>query len=297
MKCVACGLPLSPSRNYMSCPRCGTAINSGRKSTASPISYDPPYRGGNSGAPLGVVAPPQNSQWGQNEPSPAYQPPMTQTPAPQPGQMWPPGSNIQQDFTPNVPQRPSPPQPPPTRRSHNPRAGYIIAGICVLAGAILLIFVYFMATGPGNNTTGNTGTPASTHAAPAVTPTSSASTPSPTATTYPGQQYINNAQMSSVQPSASQPAQPATTFKVNQQAYVAFDINTSGQSGAVCLIWYLNGKAVFNYAFAVGEHSTSSYAYATYGTPGTAYVELYWASSTSCSDQVLAQHVDFTITT
>ncbi|GAC1566250.1 MAG: hypothetical protein NVS3B14_07210 [Ktedonobacteraceae bacterium] len=102
--------------------------------------------------------------------------------------------------------------------------------------------------------------------------------------------------MSSALPSASQAAQPATTFKVNQKVYVLFNINSGGQSGAICLIWYLNGKASFNYAFAVGAHTTSSYAYASYGTPGPAYVELYWASDTSCTNPALARHVDFTVT-
>jgi hypothetical protein len=83
---------------------------------------------------------------------------------------------------------------------------------------------------------------------------------------------------------------------VNQKLYVIFDINSGGKSGVVCLIWYLNGKAAFNYPLPVGASTTSSYAYATYGATGPAYVELYWASSTSCTDEVLAQHVDFTVT-
>jgi hypothetical protein len=263
MKCVACGLPLSPSRNNINCPRCGTPVNQGQKS------------------------------WGQAEQPSAYQSPMAQTAAPQAGQMWLPGSNIQQEFTPGMTRRPDPLySPPPPRPPRNNRIGFIVAGLCVFTGGILLILVYLLAMGSANNTTGNTNKPASTHVA---SPTSPA-TPSPTATTYPGQQYIHNAQMSSVQPTASQPAQPTTTFKVKQKAYVVFDITSGGQSGAICLTWYFNGKAVFPYQFAVGAHTTSSYAYATYGNPGSAYVELYWASNISCTDKVLAQHVDFTVT-
>lgn len=291
MKCTACGLPLSPSRNNESCPRCGTPFTAGTKSTASPVNFEPTSWGGNPGSPMSVGSPPQNGQWGQQvEQSSAFQPPMILTPMPQPGQMWIAGQNGNQGTG---------SQPPSRRPPRNSRMGFIVAGLFVLTGGILLVIVYFMATGLSGNTstTGNTSTPTSTHAvsSPAITP-SPASSPSPTATSYPGQQYINNAQMSSVQPSASQPAQPTTTFKVNQKLYAVFNINSGGKSGAVCLIWYFNGKMSFKYAFAVGAHTTSSFAYATYGTPGSAYVELYWASSIACTDQVLAQHADFTIT-
>jgi hypothetical protein len=103
--------------------------------------------------------------------------------------------------------------------------------------------------------------------------------------------------MSSVQPSASQPALPATTFKVHQTFYVVFNITSGGQAGAICMKWYLNGQFSFKYSFAVGAHTTASYGQATFDSPGSGYVELYWASSKACTDQVLAQHVDFTITT
>ena len=102
--------------------------------------------------------------------------------------------------------------------------------------------------------------------------------------------------MSSVQPSASQPALPATTFKVHQTFYVVFNINSGGHAGAVCLMWYLNGKLAFPFAFPVGANTTASYGQATFDVPVAGYVELYWASSKTCTDQVLAQHVDFTIT-
>ncbi|HVB72410.1 MAG TPA: hypothetical protein VNE38_02545 [Ktedonobacteraceae bacterium] len=298
MKCTACGLPLSPSRHTVNCPRCGTPVASGPKSHAGTGHYDyePASLGGSPAAPISVGSTPQNWQSGQAAPPLAFQPPIAQTPMPQPGQMWLPGQNARPTFTPNAPFRPGQ---PPRHPSSNARIGFIIAGICVCAGGILLVLVYVLAVGQtGNNTTGSANTPVSTHTSTASTTTpTTASTPSPTTTTLPGQQYITNAQMSSVLPSASQPAQPTTTFKVNQQVYVTFNINTGGQSGAICLIWYLNGKSIFNFAFAVGAHNTSSYGQAIYGTPGPAYVELYWASDKTCANQVLAQHVDFTVTT
>jgi hypothetical protein len=292
MKCTACGLPLSPSRNDGNCPRCGTTVSADVKSSGGPVSYEPVSWNGNAGAPVSVGAPPppQDGRWGQARPSAAFQPPMAQ--ASQPGQIWAAGSNGMHE-----PGSFSPRQPAPTRPPRKSRVGFIVAGICVFTGGILLVLVYLLAMGQSGNTSTAGSTPTSTSAtsSPAVTP-SPAGSPSLTATTYPGQQYINNGQMSSVQPSASQPALPATAFKVHQTFYVVFNINSGGQAGAVCLIWYLNGKPAFNFAFAVGAHTTASYGQATFDLPGSGYVELYWASNKACTNQVLAQHVDFTIT-
>ncbi len=291
MKCTACGLPLSPARNASNCPRCGTSIASSQKPNAGPVHMESPAWSNNGGAPIHVGVSAQEQQWGQPDQFSAYQPPAMHTPypqQPQPGQIWSSASNA--------------PQRPPRFSLRNSRFGFLIAGLCVLTGGILLVLVFLLSMGqPGNNPTtnnnNNNSAPASTHAvsSPAVSATTG-STPSATTTTYPGQQYITNAQMTSALPTASQPVQPATTFKANQTIYVTFNINSGGQGGAICLIWYLNGKASFNYAFAVGAHTTSTYAQAVYGTPGSAYVELYWASSKSCTGQVLAQHVDFTVT-
>ena len=291
MKCTACGLPLSPSRNDGSCPRCGTSVSAGVKSTGGQVSSEPAAWNGNAGAPVSVGAPPpplQDGQWGQARPSAAVQPPMAQ--ASQPGQMWAAGPNGMQE-----PGSFSPRQSAPRRPPGKSRVGFIVAGICVFTGGILLVLVYLLAVGQSGNTSTTSSTPTSATSSPAVTP-SPAGSPSPTSTSYPGQQYINNGQMSSVQPSASQPALPATTFKVHQTFYVVFNINSGGHAGAVCMMWYLNGKTAFNFAFAVGAHTTASYGQATFDVPGSGYVELYWASSKACTDQVLAQHVDFTIT-
>ncbi len=264
MKCAACGLPLSPSRTDGNCPRCGTPVSAG------------------------VSAPAQHRQWEQAAPSAAFPPPMAQ--ASQPGQVWAAGPNGMQE-----PGSFSPRQPAPKRPLRNSRVGFIVAGICVFTGGILLVLVYLLAMGQSGNTSTTGSTPTSAISSPAVTP-SPAGSPSPTATSYPGQQYINNAQMSSVQPSASQPALPATTFKVHQPLYVVFTINSGGRAGVICMMWYLNGKTAFNFAFAVSARTTASYGQATFDVPGSGYVELYWASSKACTDQVLAQRVVFTIT-
>ena len=314
MKCSSCGLPLSPSRANANCPRCGAspdARSNGSKSTgnanrAHPGFYEPSsWEGNGEGVPLGAVMSPPNGQWGQGssgEPAAlsSYNPSLAQANAPQamqPEQMWLPGPVAAPTISPKPitlqrPMSPRFPQPPGNNR--NMRIGFLVAGLCVVAGGLLLVFVYFMAIGTGNNT-GNTGSATSTVPSP-TTASSPTTTPSPTATVYPGSQFINNAQVSSAAPSGSQPGQPATTFKVNQKLYVSFNLHTGGQKGEVCLIWYLNGQQAFTSSFAIGANTKFSYAYAIYGSSGPAYVELYWASTNTCADKMLAQHVNFTIT-
>ncbi len=284
MKCTACGLPISPTRT--NCPRCGTPAGAAAKS----VGWN-----GNAAAPMSVGAPAQDEQWRQAQsfPHQAFQPQVVLPP--QPDQMWGAGANGMQG-----PGTFSPMPPAPRRPPRNPRFGFLIAGICVGTGGLLLLLVFFLAmaqAGSGNtDTTGTTPTAATTTKSPAVTP-SPAGSPSPTATTYPGQQYITSAQMSSVQPTGSQAVTPATTFKVHTTIYVAFNINTGGQAGAICLKWYLNGQHSFDYAFPVGAHTTASYGEGVFDLPGSGYVEIYWASSKACTDETLGQHVDFTITT
>jgi len=187
-----------------------------------------------------------------------------------------------------------------TRRTSN--VGFIVAGLCVITGGLILVFVYFMALGlPSTNaTSANTGTPATTsNTLTSLTATAPSPTalPSPTTGTFPGQQYIDNVQMASmVNTNTAQPLQTTTRFKVNQTIYVTFNIHPNGKSGAVCLLWYLNSRIVTHYPLAVTATANAGYSYAIYGGTGEAYVEIYWASSTACNDKILAQHVNFTVT-
>jgi len=185
------------------------------------------------------------------------------------------------------------------RRTSN--TGFILAGLCVITGGLILVFVYFMASGlPSTNTTSaSMGAPTTTSGTlPSATTVSSPTVlPSQTVGAFPGQQYIDNAQMASmVNTNTAQPLQTTTRFKVNQRIYVTFNIHPNGKSGAVCLLWYLNSRIVTLYPFAVTTAANAGYSYAIYGTAGEGYVEIYWASSTTCSDKILAQHVNFTVT-
>ncbi len=285
MRCTNCGLPLSPTNTSLNCPRCHSAL----VSEAKPVAVYPTL------------------------------PPVVQTPFPQAGQMW------QPDLTPPPLPTPEPMEAtvrnssssdmrdartagnPPmgqvmraqTRRTSN--AGFILAGLCVITGGLILVFVYFMASGlPSTNTTSaSMGAPTTTSGTlpSATTVPSSTVLPSPTVGAFPGQQYIDNAQTASkVNTNTAQPLQTTTRFKVNQRIYVTFNIHPNGKSGAVCLLWYLNSRIVTQYPFAVTAAANAGYSYAIYGTAGEGYVEIYWASSTTCSDKILAQHVNFTVT-
>lgn len=291
MKCTSCGLPLSPTHTPINCPRCGTST--GVASTGQQIYYQQPDWE-SSGVVDAGVTPSANYQWEQNvQDSSVYSPPQQQ---PQSRQMWS-GQVYQPGYSP-IP----PPQFAPSTGPHNSKLGFILAGLCILAGSLILIFVYFSATGlPGSNSSNST--PISSTSTPNVS-TSSPTTaltataiPSQTATTYPGQQYIDNAQMSaSVDLKTLQPSQITTTFKTSQNIYVSFQVHPNGHPGAVCLIWYLNSKPVTHFSLPVSATSKYSYGYSIIGGSGPAYVELYWASSTQCTNKILAQHIDFTMT-
>jgi hypothetical protein len=214
-----------------------------------------------------------------------------------------PGNDLPQ--SPLAPRRPS--YATPTRKN-NSRLLFVVAGLCVFLAAMLLGLIYVLGSAnSGNNSpnTANTGqnTPAAgtTATAAATATTDAGSTPeanaSPTGTAYPGQQYIDNAQLAgNVDKKTLQPENPATSFKTGAAIYVIFSLHPPSSGGAVCSYWYLGGKQITQYVFAVKGTQHASYTYAIYGSAGNAYVELYWASSKSCSDKVLAQHVDFTVT-
>lgn len=298
MRCMNCGLPISPTRTMTHCPRCGTPLNyveGVQQQQFEQIGW------GNMGE-----APPQNP-WGQvasTTPSSPFAQQGLQNQAR-------PGSALTSGFSgPGGPglQQPSlsprRPYPPPKKRN-NTQIWFMVAGLCVILAGLLLVFVFVLGSGSGSSPSNTANTSANTPATSASTPQVAASptasdpnasptadaSPSANGTPYPGQQYIDGAQMTT---GVNQP--PVTTFKTGSNMYVTFNLHPPSQGGAVCSYWYLNGNQVTSYPFAVKGTSHSSYTYATYDSPGPAYVELYWASDKTCSDKILAQHVDFTVT-
>ena len=332
MKCRNCGLPLSPTNTNLNCPRCHTSLASGPKAAVTNSSpqhnnqaWGEAGETQRDGRALSSSSPEQKTSVQPNQFS---FPQVTHTPFPQPGQLWPAnptppslpylkerrptpiethddGVDTRKAVTPPAGQAMSFSGPKPVARSKRPgtsNLGFAAAGLCVFTGGLLLIFVYFMALGLPLAGTANLQTSSSASAKnalpspTAVTP-SPTIVPSPTTGAFPGQQYIDNPQMATmVNQTTAQPIQTATTFKVNQRIYVTFDIHPQGRNGAVCLFWYLNSRVVTRYPFAVTPNANAGYSYAVYGGTGQAYIEIYWASSTACTDKMLAQRVNFTIT-
>lgn len=183
--------------------------------------------------------------------------------------------------------------------------GFIIAALCVLTGGLLLAFVYIISLGLPPASPAVTAqnraqaTAAANKATPTVSPDTTNASPTPAASptpTYPGQQYIDNAQMASqVNTKSALPIVQTTSFKVGQPIFVTFALHPGGHPGAVCLLWYVNNKQFAHFEFPVNGVSSPAYSYAYVGAAGPAYVELYWASSTACTDKMLAQRVDFTV--
>ena len=308
MKCTHCGLPLSPTNTSEICPRCHNSLvpapGTAKQQTQEQVG---------------------NQAWSGSAQGPSWtQAQQWQSPPTSSSPMWMAASYQNQiPFTPfaqppllqanQAPQSTSTPTPgvmystpAPAMRPQAPRMsnrGFILAALCVISGGLILVFVYFVAVGlPASpSTDANHVTSVATKNIVAVTPTTSILTPtivpSPTAGAFPGSQYIDNAQMASaVNTATAQPLLVSTTFKVNQKIYVTFNINPNGKNGAVCLYWYLNNKSVTQFPFAVTANAKAGYSFAVYGGTGPAYVEIYWASTVSCTDKILAQHVNFTIT-
>jgi len=185
-----------------------------------------------------------------------------------------------------------------------PRFGFTISGAFILTGMLLLIFVFLMSlslpspsftsssqTAPLTPTTMNTQKTPGARETAAPDPTTS-----PTAGAFSAQQFIDNAQTASaVNTSTATAIKVAISFKVHQQIYVTFAVHAN-QSGMVCLMWFLNGKQFDHYEFAMASVSTSAYSYTTASTPGTGYIQIYWATRPDCSDKELAQQVNFTVT-
>lgn len=194
------------------------------------------------------------------------------------------------------------PPTPPLRPRQQSNRGFFIAGFCVITGGLMLILVYILGLGlpPTTATTSLVGTPNVTKSilpSPTTVVQKPTVQPTPTTNAFPGQQYINNPQMASaVNINTAQPIQTTTIFHANQKIYVTFNLQPNGKNGAVCLYWYLNNHSITQYPFAVPSTARAAYSYAIYGSKGAAYVEIYWASTTSCSDRLLAQHVTFTVT-
>src|SRR6266700_293237 len=164
MKCIHCGMPLESTRTQVNCPRCGMSTTPGQESMESSGSQ-------------GLIPAHQvqveyahgehtlDSSAGDLQAGQAALP-RTQSPVPA-TTTWEPSST-------NLPQSTPPSQTKPAWQydsehlSNRPRMeprkrkrpgtssniGVVVAGLCVFTSALILIFVYFMATGLSNDAPG-----------------------------------------------------------------------------------------------------------------------------------------------
>jgi len=323
MKCIHCGMPLESTRTQVNCPRCGMSTTPGQESMefsgsqglipAHQVGYaHGEHTLGSSAGDLqaGHAALPhtQSSGW---EPLVLRTQPQAATTT-----TWEPSSTILPQSTPSSQTQPAwqydsehlsnRPRMEPRKRKRpgtSSNIGLVVAGLCVFTSALILIFVYFMATGLSNDAPGtesvisqaSTATTIVPSPSPVSSPTVAASS---TPGTLPGEQFIDNAQMASaIDFSTAKVTTPASTFSVNQKVYVTFDLHPNSQAGAACLTWYLNGKKIAHFEFAVPPSiSRSVYSYEVYKAAGAGSVHIYWASSIACTDKLLAQEVNFSVT-
>lgn len=311
MRCSRCDMPLSPAKT--SCPRCGTevAIASGGFKGQGDLPFaftqaalEPKQQNGSGFVGMAVDVAPVQYNWGtqagsvQETPFASTSvPPLTPLTSGQGDAQAP--LHLQDALAFSM----LPPLPKAGNRSVN--IGFGLAGLCTVVACVLLVFVFIMAQTlpqPNNSSSARVGssvlvaqnTPVIDLSPTATTPISS---PTPT---YPGQQYIANAQTASgINFATGQPTLPSTTFKVEQKIYITFDVHPNGQAGAVCLLWFINATQFASYPFALNTTSTTStYSYAATGNAGPGYVEIYWENAPSCIDpnKLLSDHVDFTVT-
>ncbi|GCE11458.1 hypothetical protein KTT_13170 [Tengunoibacter tsumagoiensis] len=178
----------------------------------------------------------------------------------------------------------------------------------MVLGGILLFVIYFLAQGLSSHSDVTQGsTNSGTTPVAQTQPTTAPATPTPAktaiatptaSTNLPGKDYIVTAQMASaVDEKTGKISQPETTFKVNEQVFVAWQADPHGKAGAVCLQWTFNGQHDKDTDVQVAMKASYPYSYSYFypGIAGPASVELYWASTTDCTDQVLAQKLDFTV--
>jgi hypothetical protein len=209
----------------------------------------------------------------------------------------------------NLPTRPEPllarkPYSSAQSSAKRTRMGFTIAGLCIIAGSLLLVFVYLIEQGvlPGGRTTTLSAIQPSSTArldqTAIVTQTPPSSTPATTPTpTLPGQDLLDTSVLSSsFNEQTGQILQQSTDFKVNQKIYVIFSLHPGGNSHLVCLDWYLNDLSVNKLAFQVNPaYNYKYYSFAFMSTSGKGHVDISLASTTTCTDAILAQKLSFTV--
>jgi hypothetical protein len=263
MRCPACDMPLSPTRSR--CPRCG-AINPEKADTdkdAVPLLY-------------------QELAW--NSP-----------PAIEAKDNW--GTRERDEKAGTFPHRHQ-----VRTQFFTPRLGFSIAAICITVGTLLLVLVFGIArTLPRTDTSANTNQQniqATQNALVPPTPTFNPTVaPSPSASpTSGGLKYFDQAQIGSeINNNTAQIITQSTTFQVNQKIYVTFQVHTGDQLGAACLLWHWGNNSQTHFEFTLQGSTGAAYSFMPAVASGKGNVEIYYASTTACTDKMLAQSISFTV--
>jgi hypothetical protein len=182
--------------------------------------------------------------------------------------------------------------------------GFTIAGLCIIAGSFLLIFVYLIGQGflPGGETrtlseTEQSSTARANQTATAIHAPTSTIPPITVTPTLPGQDLLETSVLASnFNEQTGQIIQEATDFKTNQKIYVVFRLHPEGTKHAACLKWYLDDQLVNQFAFDVNPaYNYNYYSYTSMPTAGSGRVDISLASTTGCSNAILAQKLSFTV--
>lgn len=188
---------------------------------------------------------------------------------------------------------------PPVRQPSTTRFGLTISAIFVATGGLLLMLVFIMSMGlpaPQATMGAQVSLPQHRMATPELATPVTTPTPSTTPVSqYPGQLYIGDAQIASeINTTTAVPTEMTTRFKVRHKVFVTFVLHPR-ESGAVCLLWYINGAPFTHYEFPVNGIATPAWSYAFASQAGPGYVEIYWATNITCTDKLLAQRADFVV--
>ncbi len=306
MNCTSCGSNLPPGA--ANCPVCGTPTP--YNVSAPGGSYDPTV----AASPYGTPPPPAS-------PTPPYSAPTAYGTPPYGAPANPVGPYGNQASNPYGSNAYAPPPPPPAQqpvyapgqfspqmqgtqpkpKSRLPLILGIVVGVLLLLCVGTFAVLYEIGKNVSNTTTTTTGTATTTNATPASTSTNS--TPASNATGPSGQTIvpaaaaiITDAKASSSIDSNYQPTNPTTTFTVNQNVYVTFNLHLT-QKGYAEVKWYVDGTLGKSKILPLQDTTYSdAYFSETYLKASNGTAELYWCTQSDCSDAQLAAVVNFTVT-
>nr|BBH94739.1 hypothetical protein KTA_29380 [Thermogemmatispora argillosa] len=288
MQCNHCGAPLPTGA--ASCPACGhpTPYNTSGQAAYDPAGTMPSYQEGTPPPPPSPV-----TNYGLSGGFP-YSPAPTDPYSPPP----PPGP-----YAPGA----QPPYGPPATAPRQSNLGKVL----LITGAILLVVIaaccggFFLLTRSASQTLSLVDATATSSAATASAENATARsllTPTPTPTSSPSGSpiaasaaaIITKVQMAD-QVNDVIPTHLTTTFKTGQVIYATFEIK-KGSSGYAQAKWYLDYTKVLNSKILqIQANYDAGYFAARYRLAGQGTVEIYWCSTSDCSDAQLAQVATFSV--